>query len=80
MEEYIKKDEALSEFKRIYFDNATVIRCSELVLNSLPTYSMPDIEKIRTEIAEHRRKTEAIDTYDLLGDALDIIDKHIKGE
>lgn len=34
------------------------------------------LEKIRTEIEQHRRKTQSIDPYDLLGDCLDIIDKY----
>lgn len=35
------------------------------------------IDKIRAEIERHRRKTESIDPYDLVGDCLDIIDKYI---
>lgn len=34
------------------------------------------LDKIRTEIERHRRKTESIDPYDLVGDCLDIIDKY----
>ena len=34
------------------------------------------LDKIRAEIERHRRKTESIDTYDLVGDCLDIIDKY----
>jgi hypothetical protein len=34
------------------------------------------LDKIRTEIERHRRKTQGIDTYDLVGDCLDIIDKY----
>ena len=36
------------------------------------------IDDIRTDIKEHRLKTQFIDTYDLLGDCLDIIDIHMK--
>ena len=35
------------------------------------------LDKIRAEIEHHRRKTEGIDPYDLVGDCLDIIDKYI---
>lgn len=31
----------------------------------------------RSEIIEHRCKTQTIDPYDLVGDCLDIINKHI---
>ena len=34
------------------------------------------LDKIREEIELHRRKTESIDPYDLVGDCLDIIDKY----
>ena len=34
------------------------------------------LDKIRTEIEHHRRKTQSIDPYDLVGDCLDIIDKY----
>lgn len=34
------------------------------------------LDKIRTEIEEHRRKTASIDTYDLVGDCLNIINKY----
>jgi hypothetical protein len=38
------------------------------------------LDKIRTEIENHRRKTQYIDPYDLIGDCLDIIDKCIESE
>lgn len=34
------------------------------------------LDKIRAEIEHHRRKTQSIDPYDLVGDCLDIIDKY----
>lgn len=34
------------------------------------------LDKIRAEIERHKRKTESIDPYDLVGDCLDIIDKY----
>jgi hypothetical protein len=34
------------------------------------------LDKIRAEIEQHRRKTQGIDPYDLVGDCLDIIDKY----
>ena len=40
----ISREKALAEFKRIYFDNPTVIRCAELVLNGMPS-AVPDREK-----------------------------------
>ena len=36
------------------------------------------LDKIRAEIELHRRKTEGIDPYDLVGDCLDIIDRYKK--
>ena len=36
----------------------------------------PTLDKIRAEIEQHRRKTQSIDPYDLVGDCLDIIDKY----
>ena len=39
----------------------------------------PILDKIRAEIEQHRRKTQGIDPYDLVGDCLDIIDEY-KGE
>lgn len=37
------------------------------------------LDKLTSEIERHRRKTESIDTYDLVGDCLDFINKY-KGE
>ena len=34
------------------------------------------LNKIRAEIEYHRRKTQSIDPYDLVGDCLDIINKY----
>lgn len=34
------------------------------------------LDKIKAEIEKHRRKTQPIDSYDLVGDCLDIIDKY----
>lgn len=34
------------------------------------------LDKIRAEIEKHRRKTQRIDPYDLVGDCLDIINKY----
>ena len=36
------------------------------------------LDKISAEIEYHRRKTQSIDPYDLVGDCLDIIDKYRK--
>ncbi len=36
------------------------------------------LDKIRAEIEQHRRKTQSIDPYDLVGDCLDILDKYKK--
>ena len=33
----ISREDTLKEFKRVYFDNATVIRCAELILGSMPS-------------------------------------------
>ena len=34
------------------------------------------LDKIRAEIEHHRRKTQSIDPYNLVGDCLEIIDKY----
>lgn len=34
------------------------------------------LDEIKSEIAKHRRKTESIDPYDLVGDCLDIINEY----
>ena len=34
------------------------------------------LDKIRAEIERHRRKTQSIDPYDLVGDCLEIIDEY----
>ena len=36
-EDAISREHALTEFKRLYFDNDTVIRCAELVLRGEPS-------------------------------------------
>ena len=33
----ISREDTLAEFKKVYFDNATVIRCAELVLGGMPS-------------------------------------------
>ena len=38
---------------------------------------MKELYAIRYEILEHERKTYAIDPYGLVGDCLDIVNKHI---
>lgn len=42
----------------------------EVIANGMP------LDKISAEIEKHRRKTKSIDSYDLVGDCLDIIDKY----
>ena len=50
----ISKEDTLKEFKRVYFDNATVIRCAELILGSMPSVTPQSktdmLNKIRAEI------------------------------
>ena len=36
-EDCISRQDTLAEFKRVYFDNDTVIRCAELVLGGMPS-------------------------------------------
>ena len=36
----------------------------------------PVLDKIKAEIEKHRKKTQSIDPYDLVGDCLYIIDKY----
>ena len=36
-EDVISRQAALDEFKRLYFDNETVLRCAEYVLKNLPS-------------------------------------------
>lgn len=38
---------------------------------------MRELYAIRDDIIDHRRKTQPIDKYDLVGDCLDIVNKHI---
>lgn len=45
--------------------------------NIKPLEQEPILNKIRAEIERHRRKTESIDTYDLVGDCLDIVDRYM---
>lgn len=45
----------------------------DMSIKALKQY--PVLDKIRTEIEHHRRKTKSIDPHDLIGDCLDIIDK-----
>ena len=49
------------------------------ILSDLPSVTPQPktdvLDKIRAEIERHRRKTQGIDPYDLVGDCLDIIDK-----
>ena len=41
---------------------------------------LKSVQEIKAEIKHHRKKCASIDKYDLLGDALDIIDKHMSWE
>lgn len=47
----ISRKDTLSEFKRVYFDNDTVIRCAELVLGGMPPvkpqYTEAEIQKMQ---------------------------------
>ena len=38
---------------------------------------MRELYNIKDEIIEHRCKTQSLDPYDLVGDCLDIVNKHI---
>ena len=42
----ISREDTLKEFKRVYFDNATVIRCAELILGGMPSVT-PTSEDIK---------------------------------
>ncbi len=33
----VSRQDTLAEFKRVYFDDKTVIRCAELILGSMPS-------------------------------------------
>jgi hypothetical protein len=46
----------------------------EIAIEALEQESI--LDKIRAEIERHRRKTQSIDPYDLVGDCLEIIDKY----
>lgn len=49
------------------------------VMSSCQDQQNDTLSKIRKEIDCHRRKTEGLDPYDLVGDCLDIIDKYTTG-
>ena len=53
-EDCISREATLAEFKRIYFDNETVIRCAELILGGMPPVTPNPktdvLDKIRAEI------------------------------
>lgn len=52
-EDCVSRSHVLSEFKRIYFDNDTVIRCAELVLGAeRPVYTTPKKNKEKCTLAE----------------------------
>jgi len=86
MEEYIKKEDILNEMGDINMD----IQTDEVkdIVNGLPAYSMPDIEKISAELEDI--KTEIGYAFDdvegvervavVIDNVLSIIDKHIGGE
>ena len=63
--ENMKMEKSISEEGYRHFQMAIKALEQEFVL-----------DKIRAEIELHRRKTESIDQYDLVGDCLDIIDKY----
>ena len=52
-------------------------RLEELCKLAIKALEQKDVlDKIGAEIEKHRRKTQSIDPYDLVGDCLDIIDKY----
>jgi len=55
-------------------ESDTMVDFCNTIIKALEQY--PVLDKIRAEIEEHRRKTQGIDPYDLVGDCLDIIDKY----
>lgn len=84
--EYIKKEDALKALHDFWdecigYDGSgtEMMLDNESVINSLPTYSIPDMEKIKTDIAELPIVLlvgyEHIDREDTLA----IIDKYIGG-
>lgn len=71
-------EEANCEDCKLYGTTGTDHCERDCVRNAIQELEQETIlEKIRAEIERHRRKTESIDTYDLIGDCLDIIDKYI---
>lgn len=70
--EYIRR----ADMDRILYSTTNPIRIGEEFLD-LPTYSIPDIEKIRAEI--ENLDTALLCELKLKGKALSIIDKHIGG-
>ena len=70
--EYIRR----ADMDRILYSTNNPIRIGEEFLD-LPTYSIPDIEKIRAEI--ENLDTALLCELKLKGKALSIIDKHIGG-
>lgn len=65
-------------FDPLNFDRSTMVNTAlDMAIEALEQESM--LDKIRAEIEHHRHKTQSIDPYDLVGDCLDIIDKHKTG-
>ena len=62
-------------FNPLSFDRTTMVNTAlDIAIKALEQESI--LDKIRAEIEHHRRKTQSIDPYDLVGDCLDIIDKY----
>lgn len=69
-------------YRELFFKANRLVDEGEITLGEYDEMTKPldrDVEcldKIRAEIEKHRRKTQGIDPYDLIGDCLDIIDKY----
>jgi hypothetical protein len=70
---FVRADEEREE-QRMTYEQKSAIIISQLRADRDRLQNI--IEQIRAEIERHRRKTQGIDTYDLVGDCLDIIDKY----
>ena len=55
-------------------------RMYDIIRNGTPFNVNEALDKIRDEIERHRRKTQGIDPYDLVGDCLEIVDKYKESE
>lgn len=68
------REEAITVLSMVEAHGSLVVQAKDMAIKALEQPSV--LDKIRAEIEEHRRKTQYIDPYDLVGDCLDIINEY----